>query len=168
MTRYNPYKQGTNYASCLPCKGGYYCYDTGLANLFGYNDTYKCPAGYYCPVATWIPYPCPAGAYSDNLMRFMPSSYSECGVCPEHYYCPQATPFRYNFTCKSGTYCPAGSSWPLLCPPGKYCKQGTDPSTGLNVITITLCPEGYYCPIGTAEPKLCNAKKGEVCKQGSR
>eukprot|EP00347_Sterkiella_histriomuscorum_P005935 403354701 len=165
VTRYNPYNLGKSFADCQACKGGYYCNSTGLGNLFSYGATYKCPYGNYCPLGTWRPYPCKAGSYADETLRLPPSTPAECVTCPEHYYCPTQTAFRYSYPCPSGTYCPAGSAYPKLCPPGKYCK----PTLVKNqtVISVVTCPVDHYCPLGTGEPIKCFKAKGEICNLGS-
>lgn len=112
-TRYNPQLLGKNVESCQPCKGGYYCYDDALGNLFKYGDDYKCPVGNYCPPGTWLPLKCMAGTYSDTGISNRPSSLGDCPICPEHHYCPLGTDSRFRYPCLAGTYCPPGSTWPM-------------------------------------------------------
>jgi hypothetical protein len=75
-----------------------------------------------------------AGTYSDTGMSKLPAALADCGICPEHYYCPLGTDSRYKYPCTSGTYCPPGSTWPILCPAGKYCFVKIQ--NGLNTIVI--------------------------------
>lgn len=87
---------------------------------------------------------------------------SEC-TCP-----------NVNFTggkCWVGSYCPAGSHYPLPCDGGSYCSQaGLHAPEGLcnagyycNMSDIKpdpssqKCPPGYYCPEGSATPLPCKS-----------
>ena len=56
---YNDLKSADDLAWCLPCPGGYYCDEEGIANY----TTKPCPLGYYCINATTEPEPCPPGTY---------------------------------------------------------------------------------------------------------
>lgn len=167
IAHYNPNKGGKDYSACQPCKGGYYCFELGIGNLFTYNDTYKCPSGSYCPPGAYVPYPCRAGTFSDLTLRFPPVDPRGCAQCPEHYYCPSKSSDLYAHPCKTGTYCPPGSSQPLLCPPGEFCLSVSNITSGLNIIQKGPCPEGYYCPIGTKVTIRCKTELGEVCKRGA-
>ena len=140
-TRYNPSTGGTDITACQACKGGYNCYEDAISDLITTGDKYKCPNGNFCPIATWRPFPCKAGTYSDYHVTRFPATYlSDCLSCPEHFYCPLGTSDRYAYPCPSGTYCPIGSAYPKLCPPGKYCESTTNKTTSLPQIVITTCP----------------------------
>ena len=71
--------------------------------------------------------------------------------------------------CYPGTYCPAGSSYPILCPPGMvcdehelsapsnpctagyFCPEGVSEQTPIEYI----CPQGHYCPPVSTVPIPC-------------
>ncbi len=70
------------------------------------------------------------------------------------------------YECPNGTYCPAGSSFPLGCAPGTY-----NPSEAMGECTECLpgsicpgnstvpeeCPIYHYCPAGSATGVTCPA-----------
>lgn len=94
---------------CLPCAAGYYCSDTAIANL----EFYKCPKGKYClndpTQGTLAPaVDCPNGTYNDERGI---GAEIDCKQCP------------------AGSYCAAGSIYPLKCPSGYYCPAGSDVPT---------------------------------------
>lgn len=175
ITHYNPNTGGADYTACQLCKGGFYCFDEALGNLFSAGDTYKCPPGFYCPPGTWVPLPCEAGTYADSSLTYPPSSMASCLACPQNFYCPQSTPYQFQNTCPNGTYCGPKASWPTLCPPGNYCYRQLNSSSVVCTFGGTLntnglycvCPAGFYCPLGTSVPKPCNKTKGDICVAGS-
>lgn len=68
------------------------------------------------------------------------------------------------YECPRGTYCPAGSSFPLGCPPGTYnpseaMEECADCLAGSicpgNSTTLEECPEFHYCPAGSAAGITC-------------
>lgn len=59
VTTYNPVSGANDSSYCLPCPGGYFCNDTGMAD---YNVN-PCEPGWYCTNATTSPEPCPIGTY---------------------------------------------------------------------------------------------------------
>lgn len=63
----------------------------------------------------------------------------------------------------AGSYCPAGSPAPLLCPIGTY-------NTSLGVSALTSCapcPAGYFCDEGTAQFVLNVCPPGFACPTGT-
>ncbi len=94
--------------------------------------------------------------------------------CPAGVVCTSgASSDAGNYKCPSGSYCPAGTSKPIPCPPGKYCQstglpapqgncaekyyclKGAKTPTPIDNIQGNICPRGFYCPEGTASPKAC-------------
>jgi len=61
----------------VACPEGYYC----LEGISDYSST-PCPAGFYCPVGTYIPLPCSVGMYCNGLQNAKPT-----GLCKVGYYC---------------------------------------------------------------------------------
>ena len=86
-------------ADCVPCDPGFYCQESGQANVTGecyagyycvegadtptpLNETgYICPIGNYCPQGSYAPIACPNATYMNH------TGAEECYVCPEGYYC---------------------------------------------------------------------------------
>lgn len=62
------------------------------------------------------------------------------------------------YECPQGTYCPAGSSAPLGCPPGTY-----NPSKAMG--SCTQCPSGYLCSANATAPAECPVYR--YCPAGS-
>lgn len=85
---------------------------------------------------------------------------SDCNFCPRGYICREGTPNRYQEPCPAKFLCPAGSGYPILCPPGWYCE-----GTGNGLVESAECPEGSYCPAGTDIPFPCGPK--QVCPKKS-
>ena len=56
---YNADTGASDISWCLPCPGGYYCDEEGIANY----TTKPCPLGFYCVNGTTAPEPCPPGTY---------------------------------------------------------------------------------------------------------
>jgi hypothetical protein len=137
---------------CLPCTAGSYCDDTELTEVQGDCAAgYFCPQGsisasqrtchvaHYCPGGTGEPIPCPSGSYQP-----LPGQ-SVCIDCPARFYC-----FQDNSTditpvaCPPGSYCPASSELPTVCPDGTYDSRGSLQSSS----ECTPCPVGRYCQQG--------------------
>lgn len=68
-------------------------------------DANICPEGYYCPVGTTNPVPCPKGTYSNSTGL---QGEVDCVLCPPGSYCQQTA-----LTAPSGL-CDAGSVL-LIC-----------------------------------------------------
>ena len=131
---YNPDEGKGSSADCLPCPAGNYCNDKAIADL----DFYKCPKGKYCPdgatTGDLVPaIDCPSGYYNDR--RGLGAD-TECTQCPGGSYCAAGSIFPLK--CKAGYYCPAGSSVGVLCEPGFYCPYESPDHV--------QCPQAYYCP----------------------
>jgi hypothetical protein len=128
----------------------------------------SCPTGYYCPVDTTIPFPCPAGTYNNLTGQ---NDAADCLVCPVGQYCPIISTLpadcaagSYRITegaqqqenctvCPSGNYCPVRSVTPTNCSAGTY-----NPTTGGGAVSDCLaCLAGNFCPIATTTPTQCAA-----------
>ncbi|XP_051895656.1 multiple epidermal growth factor-like domains protein 11 [Pristis pectinata] len=104
---------------CQLCPGGWYCNSTGLKSPSG-----PCASGYYCTKGA--PSPRPTDGITGN-------------PCKVGHFCPEGS--IDPIPCKSGTYMMAThASECLVCPAGRYCITGLEPSP---------CPAGFYCPKGT-------------------
>lgn len=113
---------------CLPCIPGYACTMNGLA-----FPTLSCNAGYYCPLGTNVTSP-------------------EQFICPFGHFCPQGSPWPIG--CQSGTYQNSvGKDECIVCPEGYYCDALLlSLMTGIpghGVVTPQICPPGSYCRNGT-------------------
>lgn len=183
--------------SCTVCPAGYHCPLPTASDVGNAGDIRDCPEGHYCEAGKETPDPCPAGTYSPTKNLH---SYKEClpctpgkycvggkgtvsGDCDPGYYCTGKSKDSQQHKCFEGAYCPAGSSYPTLCPAGKYnpdkgsvsdaaCKA-CDPGyycgrTGLSQVE-GQCDEGYYCPGGSKwpRPEDYRCKKGQMCPKGS-
>ncbi|PIO24229.1 hypothetical protein AB205_0130870, partial [Aquarana catesbeiana] len=62
--------------------------------------------------------------------------------------------------CPAGTFCPAGSSFPIPCTPGKYCAfPEMSAESG-------LCDAGFFCIGGSSFPNPQNGEMGGLCPPG--
>ena len=164
------------------CSPGYYC-DAGSNS----STANICPKGYYCPLATVNPLPCPIGYFSNVVALKSASECTICtagmycatlgateptGSCDPGYYCPANTansnsqPAAYK--CPIAHYCPSNSSQPIMCPPGTYANE-TQTSvcnscpTGYfcaNGAIVSACPMGFYCPQGTTSVNFKPCPRG--------
>lgn len=55
------------------CTAGYYCNETSTV-----PDQYDCAMGYYCPQGTGVPFPCPAGTFSNTTKNTKKEDCQEC------------------------------------------------------------------------------------------
>ena len=186
---YNPVTGGTSIAThCLKCPPGRYCAIKGLSApsgdcLPGYfcvesaetskpsaldiisSRWGKCPVGHYCPTATALPYPCPAGSFSNSESL---TAANECTPCTAGKYCETRGLTAPTGDCDEGFFCPAGESQPrndlYKCTAGNYCPTGSSaliPCAGgsyshLDYQEVCIpCPPGYYCPTGSTDPIIC-------------
>ena len=150
--------EGSKYAFDYPCPSGTYknteggsgvCHDCTIGNYCptACVQPMKCPPGYYCPAKT--------GYLTNNLL--MPAG-TYTGIMIIH-----SAPSS-GIDCPKGAYCPVGSVFPILCPPGTYnpdikqetkaaCKPCDSGSVcikyGNTAESNIKCPAGYYCPKGS-------------------
>lgn len=139
----------TGQSSCTGCTDGYYC-EGGTA------DRQKCPKGYECHNNARFSseYPCPPGEYADQ------TGLTSCQTCTIGNQCNNAAQTTDSL-CPTYKYCPAGTGFGILCPPGRYNKDYQslgDPTE------CTLCPAGQYCVDGTISGQCA---PGFWCKGGS-
>ena len=136
---FNNHTAQTNEESCLPCPGGMYCENDGLAQPSG-----SCAPGWFCTSGSSSPMPLsPLNTTGIDVTCFFPDG---------------------NFTggrCHPGTFCPEGSQYPRKCTPGEFCEDyGLDQTSG-------PCSSGYYCPGGVteAEPSDFICPPGFYCPE---
>lgn len=141
--------------------GGFPCPPGVSCDLGTYIPDTACPAGYFCPEATYQ-IPCRSGFYCEE------GSWNET-VCEFPYYCPEGTGDLYGYTCDLGygavdgfnrtneeefcRLCPSGTYRSRKeqtecepCPAGASCPVGT----GRDGTFPIPCPVGHYCPTGYA------------------
>ena len=115
------------------CAAGYYCF-LGAAKTTPTEESSEggslCPPGYYCPVATFAPYPCPAGTYRAAKSGI---ALTDCTTCPAGSYCEHYASTTYS-VCDEGWYCDAG-------------EVSRTPWDSVNNIA-KICPVGYKCTSG--------------------
>ncbi|XP_028563977.2 uncharacterized protein LOC114585457 [Podarcis muralis] len=173
-----------------PCAPGFYCRGGTRTSRPADRATGDlCPENHFCPAGSSMPspcrdgeyspitgleecFPCPAGLYCKNGVRFL---------CPPGFYCPPKTGAS-PYPCPPGTYnpssgsdraercqlCPAGmfcGEWGLPAPsgpclPGFFCSSGSsspNPDGTSPVSAGGPCPAGHFCPAGTKYPLACPA-----------
>lgn len=104
----------------------------------------SCPKGYYCPVSSEFPLPCPIGTFGAGERLTDVTDCTTCyggrfcsqygliapdGNCDEGFYCvdKSMTPVPKTLfvrevgnVCEGGGYCPGTNKYPRACLPGKY------------------------------------------------
>ncbi len=143
-------------ATCKDCPASYFC-DGSIQNdthcSHGVQNPESCPTGYYCLLNTKLAteYACPNGTYNPSLNLYL---MDQCTPCPGGMYCYGNTGLSYpTGQCHGGYYCLQGASTPTptdnvtgnVCPVGAYCPGGSN--------FTTLCPPGTYNP--TIGKMLC-------------
>ncbi|XP_053729819.1 SCO-spondin isoform X1 [Synchiropus splendidus] len=167
---------GTGYPQTYPCQAGFYssisvghsgkecvsCPAQHYCGRPGVHTPARCPQGFFCPVGTSRPHPCPEGTYGSRPALSDQSECTPCGGgrycsgvgltgpsgdCQQRFYCREgatsATPIDGSTggLCPAGSYCPPASSAPFPCPPGSFSNN-----TGLTQPQdCTPCPPGFYC-----------------------
>ena len=186
----------TRAEDCSTCTAGKYC-EAGTTTPVACPAGHYCPAGtktpneFPCPDGTYRT--ATGGVVSGDCINCAPGSYCPSGSaaltsCPPGYFCPTTTGELTNNNlmaigyyslggaststannCPAGAYCPIGTAYPILCPPGTYnsalnkgsradcapCPAGKAcPKYGTtSSVTPPDCPKGYYCPAGTENPR---------------
>ena len=125
----------------------------------------SCPRGYYCPVSSEFPLPCPIGTFGAGERLTDVTDCTTCyggrfcsqygltepdGVCDAGFYCvdKSMTPVPKTLhvggignVCEAGGYCPESTKYPLACQPGRY-----QPNTGKKLESDCIeCECGMYC-----------------------
>ena len=150
----------------IDCPEGSYC--PGGHSSTADADIETCDAGHYCPAGSAMQTKCEPGTYQGD------PGMASCDECPVGKYCLEpgtSTPTdcaTYNGGEFQHWYCPAGSVYPTVCPPGYY---------GDGTTACTACPAGQYCwPVaddgaGGWEPAGisgdCDHASGFICQGGS-
>ncbi|XP_036393698.1 multiple epidermal growth factor-like domains protein 11 [Megalops cyprinoides] len=176
---FSPARGGSSLEDCMACPPGHFCQGEGVV------QPEPCPRGHYCPlgVREGTEFPCPPGTVRPQPGASSPEECQSCpagmfcalhglseptGPCQAGYQCPagatspNATAYMVrsatNTLCPPGHYCPAGTGYPLPCPPGSYSS-----SPGLSrVEQCHPCPSGHYC----ARPALADVSKAALCDAG--
>ena len=167
--------QGSRPEDCSICTSGYYCKDAGTANPV------ICPQGFYCPLGTKYPEPCPEGTYgaatglTDSMSCTKCDAGKYCGKrnltapqddCDEGYYCikgskkPEPTDQITGDICPAGGYCLKGATAPQTCVDGKFNKF----TGGTSAADCQDCWPGYYC---TGQSILVTCPAGRYCPGGT-
>lgn len=144
----DPGKYCGSYALYKPegnCSEGYYC---PAGEILKSPPDKECQPGHFCPEGAGTHEPCPPGYYQPYKRMGL------CHICPEGSYCDPADA-RANLSSgiNASTH---GVVYPLDCPRGYYCPNGTR--------TIYQFP----CPIGTFgnKSKLTSVDECEPCLKG--
>ena len=140
-----------------------------------------CPPGTYLPIRSGVDseacIPCPNGTFCGS--QALPVNE---GVCDPGFYCHRnvltARPTNGFYTlvyqgevlsaggdiCPAGSYCPANSVNPTLCPAGKYSStQGLSDSS-----VCTVCSPGFFCPPGSSLMDVnLTCPSGRFCPGGT-
>ena len=131
------------------------------------NSTFisACPAGYYCPNATWV-VECYAPSHIEAV--HCPRGVHSSRTCQEGYYCPHSS---MEIPCETGDYCPRGAHERQTCPQGSYCETPNSmKSCGVGYwcppssVAQMICPESYYCPANGTKRRCPNGgNPAHVC-----
>jgi hypothetical protein len=124
---------------------GKYCPARGASNFAG-----SCALGYYCNTNSGFSRPNPALA---SLVDYFTTSYG--GYCKPGQYCPSE--FAVPIDCDPGFYCPdyLMTGVTLKCSEGFYCAGKAYVPTPIDNSTGNVCPPGKYCPEGSSTPSNC-------------
>ena len=128
--RYRSITRGAQPSHCVPCKSGHYCESEGI------SAPLPCTAGYFCPIGSIVPEPCPEGSFSSA--QYLKDS-RDCAKCTEGKYCMERGQTVETGECDIGYFCKGGSKRP----------EPTDTIFG------ELCNEGAWCAKGTTAPAAC-------------
>ncbi|KAI4904543.1 hypothetical protein NFI96_029611 [Prochilodus magdalenae] len=154
------YCLGGTVEDILPCPPGTYSPNAGqrqveqcsLCSAGSGTEGGLCPQAHYCPPGSSIPFPCPAGTYTNLTGQI------KCSPCPAGYYCLESINNYTHFPCPPGFYCPDGTrhATQFPCPRGYY---NPEPMTQ-SLDSCLPCPPGHYC-----EKERLTAVSGK-CKAG--
>ena len=176
---FNPSQYGYSEKDhCLVCTPGYTCADptsdpvpcdTGKYCING--EEFDCSDGNLCQSASDEEEPCSYGKTCNNNIE---------SICQAEKYCEQGIKSGEEIPCPAGSYCAAGSKYPVQCEPGTYSNQPELSSDLCQPCTRGYCPkygsvddtsftvlDGYFCDGDcgrTATPKNCSV--GAKCIGG--
>lgn len=165
--------------TCITCREGYYCPDTGMSSLINY----PCDAGYICGTGETTPNPtaCSIATYCLSGSVFeqrCPDGYKNdvtaqetCQECGTGYYCYQKGPvgslteqvescptsntecsseiLKREPKCQDGYKLDTSTDTCVLCPDTKYCRGGVEAG---NCIAGYICDQDAASPISTPNP----------------
>lgn len=137
----------------VKCTTGDLCtLGTANASISSLDNSFSCPAGFYCPTTdTLIPLPCQT-MYDDKVTRKLNNFTEYCPAgtfgpyphpCPAGFECPSLSVAK---ECEDGYFCPVGTQFAVSCPAGNYCPT---PKAYLS------CPKDYFCRNATQNPRPC-------------
>jgi hypothetical protein len=147
----------TRSQSCTACSAGELCHH----NSVGAPTQSICPAGFYC-TSTISGLTITACSGGQRLLTRGGSASGNCQDCTAGYYCPPGTP--YELLCPPGGVCSLASEYPQTCGVGfyqPYWKKSVLGTPGVSGDCVA-CPAGYFCPDGAAYPVKCPA--GYACE----
>jgi hypothetical protein len=175
--KYNPSESGTSVADCLDCPAGKYCDEMGIdvSTIVSKDCTQGfwciggsttptptdntmgkiCSPGKYCAEGTTTEVDCLAGSYEPRQGNYLVA----CQTCPAGSFCIAGSSFPVD--CPFLSYCPEGSAAALLCPDGTYNNNLTHLET---FDQCKECPTGKYCTGGEIQGR-CDA--GYQCDYGA-
>ncbi|CAG9331890.1 unnamed protein product [Blepharisma stoltei] len=150
---------GTVFSHTTPCSAGYYSWSRGNA---GDSDCTICPSGRYCiRGASQVSGYCSQGYYCASGSTLPDNKNKQCGDGKyQPYY--NATSSSDCKTCPAGSFCWAGSAFPILCPAGTYSSASTGSDS-----SCSSCTAGQYCPQGTASGSLLDCPAGYYSNAGA-
>ncbi|XP_071353450.1 uncharacterized protein [Trachinotus anak] len=126
--------------------------EKGQDNTFLYNkDILLSLLGFYCPLGSFTPVPCPKGTYGPTTGAV---SIDSCLKCPPHHYCPRPG-LSASLPCGPVAQQPLAGQDSCICP-GE--AQGFQTSDGRCHCTLGYQP--------TNDGDVCKRKLYEVCRDG--
>ncbi|XP_071505048.1 uncharacterized protein [Diadema antillarum] len=143
-----------NNDTCPPSSNASCAYYDG--HQTGYGGV--CPIGFYCPIGTTLPIPCPNGTYAST------EGQAECTTCQAGYYCPEGSTGYDTNPCPAGHYCPPGTTFAeqYQCPSGTFNNQ----TMSQNASACISCTAGYYCPSPALTWPVGECDGGYYCPGG--
>lgn len=125
--------------SCTPCPAGTFNIIFAQTSI---NNCLKCSLGFYCPIGSPIPTPCPNNFYCPDTTQQI--------ACPSGKYFNGnlATNLSQCVLCTEGSYCSGNGQNAMPCAAGTYSSQPGNKE-------CVICPEGNYCAYGSLFPILC-------------
>ncbi len=139
------------------CTAGYY--STG----YGSNNCLICPNGYFCPIGTSNPTPCPPGTWQNT---YYDKDRIQCYKCSPGYY-TNKTGSSSCLLCPNGHSCCDPSKSPTPCPPGTWqnsysdkdriqCWECSPGYTSLQSASSSCSKCSESSPCFSSEPIKCN------------